>query len=246
VTEPGVDRGRRAALTPFDPDRKPPGWFSRAAFWVFWAVFGLFLRVWFRLGVENRPKLKGAFVLAPNHTSFLDPLLVGAVLPRRIVFMMTVLIYRSPWTGWFYRWNRSIPVEAMRGNRDALRAARRALRDGRVLGIFPEGGLSRDGKLLLGNPGAVALVLSEKVPVVPVAIVGAYRAMGHGKLFPRPTKIVVKFGEPIPFAEIEALAADRKVRLELATDLIMRRIGALAGQPSREEQLGRPAPVAMT
>ena len=218
-------------------DRRPPGWFSRAAFWVFWVTFGLVLRVWFRLGVENRPKLKGPYVLAPNHSSFLDPLVVGAMSTRRIGFMMTSLIYRSPWTGWFYRWNRAIPVAPTGGNRDALRAARGVLRDGGVLGIFPEGGISRDGQLMLGNPGAVSLVLAEKVPVIPVGVVGAGRAMGYGMGWPRPRKVKICFGEPIPPDEIEALASDRKVRLEKATALIMARIGELVGQPSRERVL---------
>ena len=216
---------------------RPLGPVSRVAFWCVRAVLRTAFRLWFRLRIENRPKLDGAYVLAPNHVSFLDPLLVGACHPRPIVNMMTVLIYRSPWTGWFYRWNRSIPVEAARSNRDALRAAREVLRNGEVLGIYPEGGISRDGKLMLGNPGAVSLVVAEGVPVVPVGIVGAEKALGFGRALPLPRKVVVRFGEPILAEEITALAEDRKLRLEKATALIMSRIAALTEQPSREEQL---------
>lgn len=244
MTPTGAGAGQAAArLATFDPDKilRPLGSVSRAAFWLvritLRAVFGL----WFRVRVENRPELSGAYVLAPNHVSFLDPLLVGACHRRPIVNMMTVLIYRSPWTGWFYRWNRSIPVEAARSNRDALRVARQALRNGEVLGIYPEGGISRDGQLMLGNPGAVSLVLAEGVPVVPVGIVGAEKALGFGRALPRPRKIVIRFGAPILAEEIAALAEDRKLRLEKATALIMSRIAGLTGQSSREEQVAAAA-----
>ena len=81
------------------------------------------LRIYFRLGSENRPTLEGAYMLAPNHTSYLDPILLGAVSFRRVTFMMTALHYRSPLMGWFYRWNKAIPVAVRKGNRKALRMA---------------------------------------------------------------------------------------------------------------------------
>jgi 1-acyl-sn-glycerol-3-phosphate acyltransferase len=222
------------------PAASPPGWLNTAVFWVFWATVGLFVRLWFRLRVENRPRLPGAFVLAPNHASFLDPLLVGASLRRRIVFMMTEVIWRSPRLGWFYRWNRAIPVAVRSSNREALRAAREVLRQGRLIGIFPEGGLSRDGGLLLGNPGAVSLVLNEDVPIVPVGIVGADRALPPGAWLPRPRRVVVRFGDAILPAELHAIAPDdRKARLVAATRLIMERIAALTGTESREAELER-------
>jgi 1-acyl-sn-glycerol-3-phosphate acyltransferase len=227
-----------AATEPAASDR--PGWLNTATFWVFWAVVGGFLRLWFRLRIENRPRLQGAFVLAPNHASFLDPLLVGGALRRRVVFMMTEVIWRSPRLHWFYRWSHAIPVAERSSNREALRAAREVLRQGRVIGIFPEGGLSRDGGLLLGNPGAVSLVLNAAVPIVPVGVIGADRALAPGKWFPRPRRIVIRFGDPILPAELVALAPeDRKARLVAATRLIMERIAALTGTESREAELGR-------
>src|SRR5687767_10161507 len=106
--------------------------------------FAACLRVWFRLRAEGPPPPAGACVLAANHASFLDPIVLGAVVRRRIVFMMTEVVWRSRGLGWFYRWNRAIPLSARGGNREALRAARDVLQQGRMLGIFPEGGLSRD------------------------------------------------------------------------------------------------------
>ncbi len=214
---------------------RPAGWLDSAAFFVFRTVLGVILRLLFRIRVENRPRLDGACVLVANHTSFLDPLLLGAVVPRRIIFLMTVLHHRSPWFGWFYRFSRAIPVAARGGaNREALRVARLVLQRGEVLGVFPEGGIARDGLPMLGSPGAVSLVLAEDVPIVPVHIGGAHRAMPLGKL-PRPTKVTVRFGAPIRVAELTAGAEqDRRARLRVATRRIMDRIAELGGHESRE------------
>lgn len=220
---------------------RPLRWLDTAAFWAFRYWLRLLFCLCFRIRVENPPRLRGAYVLAPNHSSFLDPLLLGACTRRRIVYLMTEVIWRSPWLGWFYRWTRTIPVAARGANREALRAARTALQQGRVVGIFPEGGLSRDGELLLGSPGAVSLVLNEAVPIIPVGIVGAHRALAPGGRL-RLAKVVVRFGQPIMPSELAALGEGRKQRLAGATRLIMDRIAALTGATSREAELERLRP----
>ena len=177
-------------------------------------------------------------MLAANHTSFVDPLVLGAATSARIVYMMTEVVWRSRGFGWFYRWNRAIPIRARGGNRDAMRAARAVLQQGRVLGIFPEGGLSRDGLPMLGSPGAVSLVLQENVPIVPVGILGAHAAMPPGAAWPRPRRITIRFGAAMLPAEFDAMGGgDRRVRLREATATIMRRIAALTGQTAREDAL---------
>jgi 1-acyl-sn-glycerol-3-phosphate acyltransferase len=217
---------------------KPPGWLGNCLFWPFWLVSGLVLRVWFRLRAEGAPPPRGAYVLAANHASLIDPIVLGAVTRRRIVYLMTEIHWRSRWLGWFYRWNHAIPVALRGGNRDALRAARSVLQQGRVVGIFPEGGLSRDGLPMLGNPGAVSLVLNEGVPIVPVGIVGAAQAFPPGTVWPRPRRITVRFGQPIQPADLDTPASgDRRVRLQAATRLIMDRVAALCGQVSRAAEL---------
>ena len=235
--------GEKPSADRVQPDleqlKSRPGLLSSLAFWPFYACLWCMVRIWFRLRVENRPRMKGAYVLVANHASFLDPALLGLALPRRVVFMMTEVHWRSPLLGWFYRWNRAIPLSARGGNRVPLRAARDVLRQGRLLGIFPEGGLSRDGELLLGSPGAVSLVLGESVPIVPVGIIGADRAMPVGAAFPLPRKVVVRFGEPIEPEELmQLMPDDRKKRLQAATEVIMQRIAALTDQVPREQQIG--------
>jgi len=245
VTAPAVDS---APNRPAGGERAPrpvalPGVVNSALFWPFWCGVRLGARLLLRMRIENPPRLTGAFVLAANHASYLDPLLLGSALPRRVIYLMTEVVWRSPLMGWFYRWNHTIPVAPRGGNRDALRTARSVLQQGRVIGIFPEGGLSRDGGLMLGSPGAVSLVLNEEVPIVPVGILGADRVLPVGCVLPRLHKVVIRFGEPILPAELAALAAnDRKQRLQAATTLIMARIAELTGRVPREREIATAPP----
>ena len=216
--------------------REPRLW-NTAAFALLWVGLGSILRVVFRLRIGGAPRREGAYILAPNHVSFLDPLLLGAASHRRITYMMAANVWRSPKMGWFYRFNHTIPVEMARPNRDALRQARRELKAGRVLGVFPEGSISRDGKPLLGSPGAISLALQERVPIVPVGIVGTRDVLPYGASFPRVAGVTVRFGQPIPPEEFEALSSDRKRRLDLAVRLLMDRIAELTGNVSREAEL---------
>ncbi len=223
--------------------RQPSGILGRAVFYLVKLWVLVLLKVYFGVRVQNRPKLQGGLVIVANHTSLLDPLILGAVTSgwggtHRVIFMMSSVMARSRALGWFYRWNRVILVAPQGGNKDALRAAREVLAGGEVLGIFPEGGLSRDGQLMLGSPGAVSLGLAKNTPVVPVGIVGTSRALPPEGLFPRPAKIVVRYGKPIPAEELMA-DGERKQRLTRATTRIMEEIAELTGQTAREEQLRR-------
>lgn len=245
MTAPAADS---APNRPNGGERAPhhvvlPGPINTAMFWPFWCGVRLGGRLFLRMRIENAPRLQGAYVIAANHGSYLDPVLLGSALRRRVIFLMTEVVWRSPLMGWFYRWSHTIPVATRGGNRDALRTARGVLQQGRVIGIFPEGGLSRDGGLMLGSPGAVSLVLNEEVPIVPVGILGADRVLPVGAVVPRPHKVVIRFGQPILPAELAALAVnDRKQRLQAATTLIMARIAELTGRTPREREIAAPAP----
>lgn len=217
-----------------------PGSLNGILFWPFWWGTRILLRLCLRLRVEGELPKAGSVVLAANHASFLDPLLLGAASKRRIVYLMTEVVWRSPFLHWFYRWNSAIPLSTRGANREAMRRARCVLEQQRVVGIFPEGGLSRDGLPLLGNAGAVSLVLSEGVPIVPVGIIGAAAVLPFGCRWPRLRRVTIRFGAPITAAELQAAAGgDRRARLRAATTMIMARIGALTGQEPREAEMRR-------
>jgi len=214
----------------------PPSRFDNACFWAFRGLVRLTFWLFWRMRVDGAPPESGGYVLVANHSSFLDPLILGASVKRRVIYLMTEPVWRSRSTGWFYRWNRSIPLSTRGGNREALRAARDVLQQDRVVGIFPEGGISRDGKLMLGSPGAVSLVLNQGLPIVPVGILGASDVLPAGGGL-RPGRIRVRYGAPITPEEVAALGSDRRTRLRETTRLIMQRIASLTDQTAREDVL---------
>jgi len=217
---------------------QPASWLNTVAFWVLWGILALMVRLCFRMRVVNRPPLTGAYVLAANHSSLLDPILLGSALRRRMTFLMTVIHFRSPLLGWFYRLVRAIPLAVRGANREPLRAAHSRLAHGEALIIFPEGGISRDGEPLLGNPGVVSLVLGREASVIPVAIVGAHEALPPGAALPRLRRIEIRFGDPISHDELQVLGnGSRKARLNAATRKIMDSIAELGGKQSRETYL---------
>jgi len=123
----------------------------------------------------------------------------------------------------------AIPVENDPRDLGSLRRALQALKQGAVLGIFPEGGRSDDGSLKRGKPGAALLALRAGVPLVPVGIVGTFAAYSRYHRFPRPGPILVRFGEPVNLPEAWRGHA-AKEHLAEATALLMERIRDLSAR----------------
>lgn len=158
------------------------------------------IRPWIGPAVENAPDWKtiGPCIIAPNHTSFADPILVQSVIPVDVRFLMTETIYRVPLMRWFFDLWGAIPVpDGAALKIDAMKAALTAMRSGKPVGIFPEGSIARDGVIQPGQPGVVALMVKARVPVIPVAVIGAYRLLPHRANFPRASWVRVRFGTPI-------------------------------------------------
>ncbi|MEQ8767639.1 MAG: lysophospholipid acyltransferase family protein [Planctomycetota bacterium] len=195
-------------------------------------VFGTaVMYVCFRYVARSRPRLEDGqpYIIAANHISFLDPPALQAAFRRRIFYLMTERIYRQPAVGWFFRFCRVIPVRQGSMNRQSLVAARKLLSRGQVVGIFPEGGISRSGELRRGHPGIASLVLETRVPVIPAAIFGTRNALPAGSLLPRPKAVRVVFGEPLNFDDLPEVQdrAARRVQLREVTERIMTKIAEL-------------------
>jgi 1-acyl-sn-glycerol-3-phosphate acyltransferase len=159
------------------------------------------MRTFFGPEVENAPDWKtvGGVIFAPNHNSFIDPIVFQTAVPRPVRFMMTETIYRIRAFQWLFKLWDTIPVpdgEAVKVA--AIKDALRVVRGGEPLVIFPEGGISRNGLLQPGQPGVVALMTRARVPVIPVAILGTYDMLPFHATFPRAHRVKVRFGEPIP------------------------------------------------
>ena len=186
---------------------------------------------WFRLtrdGLSGLPA-EGPLILAANHVSFLDPAVVGSSFPRAVRFLIHERVWAHASLNWFYRGMLSIPVGRDGAvARAALREALAALRDGQVVGIFPEGGRVAPGSPDEALSGVAMLARKSGAPVVPVGIRGTARAMPRGAAIPRPVGLSVRYGRPLLYdqvrGELSGRAADAAFTLEL-----MSRIRDLAG-----------------
>jgi len=179
------------------------------------ALFRFIFTVFFRMraiGMENVPK-DGAVVLCGNHTSFLDPPLLGTPLRRKVHFMAKAELFEIPVLGTIISKVGAFPVKRGGVSRESIRLAVQLLRDGNMLGVFPEGSRSNAGGM--GKKGAASLALKAGAAVVPVAIVGTY------SLFRRMT---IVYGAPL---DLSAYAGASSEDLELATEAIMKEIRRL-------------------
>jgi len=165
--------------------------------------------VWFRFrarGIDQIPAHGGALLLM-NHVSFLDSMLVGTPLSRPVCFLARDSLFRIPVLGWFLRHGYAMPVNRKAASSSSLRMAADRLQQGSLVGIFPEGTRSTDGKIGPLKPGFIALVRRADVPVIPVGIGGTGAAFPRNAWFVRPKTCRVVFGEPIPKEALAKLTA---------------------------------------
>jgi 1-acyl-sn-glycerol-3-phosphate acyltransferase len=194
-------------------------------------VFRLLWRV--RIEGAAHIPVRGPVVLAPNHVTFLDSFFLPLVVPRRVTFVAKAEYFDSWKTAWFFRAVGQIPMRREGGSASerALAAARGVLDAGGVLGIYPEGTRSPDGRLYRGHTGVARLALGCRVPVVPVGLVGTSEVQRPGSNLPRPFKrVTVRFGAPVDLSRHPAGAADDPLALRSFTDELMFEIRALSGQ----------------
>ncbi|MGW5399733.1 lysophospholipid acyltransferase family protein [Streptomyces sp. NPDC003952] len=201
-------------------------------------ILGPLLRLLFRPrieGLENIPE-DGAAIIAGNHLSFSDHFLMPAILKRRITFLAKAEYFTGPGvkgrlTAAFFRSAGQIPVD--RSGKDAGQAALReglgVLSKGELLGIYPEGTRSHDGRLYKGKVGVAAMALGAGVPVVPCAMVGTFEIQPPGQKIPRIRRVTIRFGRPLDFSRYEGMEGERAV-LRAVTDEIMYEVLALSGQ----------------
>ncbi len=211
-------------------------------FWVMkFVLLGPFLRMLWRpwiQGRENIPDDRPA-ILASNHLSFCDSFFMPVLAPRRVTFLAKSEYFTTPGIkGWFSRAFMAtvgmVPID--RDNKDAAQAALdtgvRVLRSGRnnLLGIYPEGTRSPDGRLYRGKTGVARLALESGAVVIPMTMVNTRTIQPPGRRFPkfrpRPGVLV---GKPLDFSRYEGMAGDRFVERSM-TDEIMYELMQLSGQ----------------
>jgi 1-acyl-sn-glycerol-3-phosphate acyltransferase len=163
-------------------------------------VFGPAFTVAFRLktsGRENVPRT-GAAILVANHASFLDPILIGICARRPVRFLVANDFYRDPRLHLALRWLGAIPVGGDAGSIRSFRRIGDVIKNGSLLGIFPEGGITRDGAMKPFRAGAAVLALRTGVPLVPIYLDGTFAALPRYAKWPRFVPVTVRIGNPIP------------------------------------------------
>jgi 1-acyl-sn-glycerol-3-phosphate acyltransferase len=200
-----------------------------------YVAIGPVAKLVFRPRAEGREHVPagGAAILASNHISAADWIFMPMSLRRRVTFLakqeyftgtgLKGMLQRAFFTG-----AGQVPIDRSSATaaEDAIRMGIRMLEQGRVLGIYPEGTRSPDGRLYRGKVGVARMALETGVPVVPVAMTYTPRRMPFGRKLVR---VRVRFGEPLDFSRYEGLAGDRFVERSV-TDEIMYEIMTLSGQ----------------
>ncbi|WP_406016630.1 1-acyl-sn-glycerol-3-phosphate acyltransferase [Streptomyces sp. NBC_00984] len=208
-----------------------------------YVIIGPLLRLFFRPrieGLEHIPE-DGAAIVAGNHLSFSDHFLMPAILKRRITFLAKAEYFTGPGvkgrlTAAFFRGIGQIPVD--RSGKEAGQAAIReglgVLSKGELLGIYPEGTRSHDGRLYKGKVGVAVMAIKAQVPVVPCAMVGTFEIQPPGQVVPRIRRVTIRFGEPLDFSRYAGME-NQKAAIRAVTDEIMYAILGLSGQEYVDE-----------
>ena len=201
-------------------------------------VAGPILKTVFRpwvTGLENIPKT-GGVIIASNHLSFIDSVFLPLVLDRRIFFLAKSDYFKGRGLkGWatkaFMNGTGMLPIDRSGGKASeaSLNTGLKVLHDGEVLGIYPEGTRSPDGKLYRGRTGVARMILEGNVPVVPVAMIDTEKVMPIGTRIPKVQRIGIVIGEPLDFSRFAGLESDRFI-LRSITDEIMYELNRLSGQ----------------
>ena len=208
-------------------------------YWVAKYTLGVALKIVFRpwsRGRSNMPR-RGPVILVSNHLSFADHFFVATPLRRKLVFLAKAEYFtgrgiRGLATKAFFSGVGQIPIDRTGGDASerALRSGLRVLAGGHVLGIYPEGTRSPDGRLYKGRTGVARLALESRAPVVPCAMIDTFEFLPPGSFRPQPRiRPGVIFGKPLDFSQYNGHESDRAV-LRAVTDEIIQEIQKLSGQ----------------
>ncbi|MGY3317649.1 lysophospholipid acyltransferase family protein [Arthrobacter sp. TE12232] len=212
-------------------------WFMKT--FVLGPVLKLLFRPWVK-GLDNVPA-EGAAILASNHLSFSDSIFMPVMVPRPVVFLakseyFTGTGIKGRLTAAFFRLTNQLPMDRSGGvaSAQSLDAGMDVLKNGSLLGIYPEGTRSPDARLYRGKVGVARLALQARVPVIPVAMIGTDKVQPIGKRVPNIRRIGMIFGEPLDFSRYYGMEDDRLIQRSV-TDEIMYELMRLSGQEYVDE-----------
>ncbi|HEV7173103.1 lysophospholipid acyltransferase family protein [Pedococcus sp.] len=196
------------------------------------------LRLATRMSVEGRAHVPrdGALIVASNHLSFLDSIVIPLASGRQVHFLGKAEYFqgrglKGAAVRWFHTTAGTIPVDRAdpRAAAGSLEVAEAVLRRGDAFGVYPEGTRSPDGRLHRGRTGVARMALATGATVLPCAVIGTDKVQPPGSNGFRPAKVVVRFGPPVDVAALQA-RYQKAALLRAVTDAVMDAIGDLSGQ----------------
>lgn len=193
------------------------------------AFFLLYLRG--RVIHSDRVPREGAVLLVCNHQSFLDPVIAALALPRECHFMARDTLFHKTRFGRFIRYLNAFPVKRGAADIGAIKETLRRLKRGQLVTVFPEGTRSTDGTVGAMHSGVVLLAKRAGAPLVPAAVLGAYKAWPRHQKLPAPKPVVVAYGEPLTPEQMAGLSNDRCI------EIVRERIVALVESYRRHPSL---------
>jgi len=165
-------------------------------------------------GFRNIPR-SGAVIVAPNHLSYLDPLLVAVAIDRPIHFMAKAELFNNKILGKLLTKVYAFPVKRGNADRHAIRHALQLMEEGKVLGIFPEGTRKRPGRVEHTQAGAAMIALRSGAPILPVACIGSDRSFPCGWLWP----LIIRIGEPISMLDYQGQKINSETMEKLSNEI---------------------------
>ena len=182
-------------------------------------------------GLENLPK-ESPFIIAANHSSYMDHLIMSLLvehLDRKIHVLAKKEHFDNIFKNIWHTYIGAIPLDREKGGKRTLKLAVKALKEGKIIGIHPEGTRSLTGKLQKAKTGVARLALEAKVPVVPIGLIGTFEILPKGKYIPKMKKAAMNIGKPMHFEKYYNKRISKKILREVTTD-IMKEIARLSRQ----------------
>ncbi len=204
-------------------------------------IIWLWLKIWLRYDVRHgdRVPTRGGCIVASNHASFLDPVVVGCgMMERHVRFMARETLFEHWLADWWADGVGVVRIDRTRGDVAALKAALNVLCRGGAVCVFPEGTRTTDGLLRVAQGGIGFLMAKARVPVVPAYVAGTFEAYPKGAMLVKPRKVSVVYGEPIMPSELEKFGRGKEA-YRLMADFLMSRIASLQrlAKASKNQQI---------
>ena len=192
------------------------------------------IKFWIRdiNGLGNMPK-HGPFIIAANHASYMDHFIImSALIPhlnKKIHHLAKKEHFDNILKKAWHTYVGAVPLDRQSGGKETLRWAIKALKEGKVIAIHPEGTRSLNGKLQKAKTGVARLALMSKAPVLPIGLIGTFDILPKGKYIPKASKATMNIGKPMKFGSYYSKKINKKVLRE-ATTKIMKEIARLSKQ----------------